>query len=59
MAALSGTISAAGNMGPVYMQSDLATLRPATKVVWLIVMLAGRLEMLPVLAIFNTELFKN
>lgn len=59
MAALSGTVSAAGNMGPVYMQNELITLNPATKFIWLIVMLAGRLEMLPVLAIFNTELFKN
>lgn len=59
MPALSGTISAAGNMGPVYMQNELITLNPLTKFVWLIIMLAGRLEMLPVLAIFNTELFKN
>ncbi|MFQ3275592.1 MAG: trk system potassium uptake protein TrkH [Candidatus Nanohaloarchaea archaeon] len=59
MPALSGTISAAGNMGPVYMHNDLITLNPVTKFIWLIVMLAGRLEMLPVLAIFNTELFKN
>jgi trk system potassium uptake protein TrkH len=59
MAVLSGTISAAGNMGPVYMQNDLITLSPFTKFVWLVIMLAGRLEMLPVLAIFNTELFKN
>ena len=59
MAALSGTVSAAGNMGPVYMQQSMMALEPATKILWIMVMLAGRLEMLPVLAIFNTELFKD
>lgn len=60
MAALSGSISSAGNMGPVYMSSEkLVSLTPLTKLVWIVVMLAGRLEMLPVLAIFNTGLFKN
>ncbi|MFB6209393.1 MAG: TrkH family potassium uptake protein [Candidatus Nanohaloarchaea archaeon] len=57
---LSGTISSAGNMGPVYMPTeDLVSLSPVTKLVWIFVMLAGRLEMLPALAIFNTGLFKN
>ncbi len=60
MAALSGTISAAGNMGPVYMGgAEMAALSPLTKLVWTVVMVAGRLEMLPLLAIFNTELFKD
>lgn len=59
MTALSGTVSAAGNMGPVYTSEALAELNAGTKIVWLIVMLAGRLEMLPLLAIFNMELFKN
>ncbi len=60
MAALSGTVSAAGNMGPVYMEgARMVSLSPLTKLVWSLVMLAGRLEMLPLLAIFNTELFKD
>lgn len=59
MAALSGTVSAAGNMGPIFMEQELATLNPITKIIWIVVMIAGRLEMLPVLAIFNTGLFKD
>lgn len=59
MAALSGVASAAGNMGPVYMSEPLGSLGVATKILWMVMMLAGRLEMLPVLAIFNTELFKD
>lgn len=57
---LSGTVSAAGNMGPVYMPTEeLVSLSPITKLVWVFAMIAGRLEMLPVLAIFNTGLFKK
>jgi trk system potassium uptake protein TrkH len=60
MAALSGTVSSAGNMGPVYMSgAEMVALPAAVKMIWLFVMLAGRLEMLPVLAIFNSDLFKN
>jgi trk system potassium uptake protein TrkH len=59
MPALSGVVSAAGNMGPVYMEKSLGSLSVATKLLWTVIMLAGRLEMLPVLAIFNTELFKD
>ncbi|MFB6291949.1 MAG: TrkH family potassium uptake protein [Candidatus Nanohaloarchaea archaeon] len=60
MAALSGSVSSAGNMGPVYLAGEkLVSLNPGVKLVWLIVMLAGRLEMLPVLAIFNSDLFKD
>lgn len=52
--ALSGSVSAAGNMGPVYMEGvDMVGLSDFSKVVWVILMLAGRLEMLPMLAIFD------
>jgi trk system potassium uptake protein TrkH len=52
--ALSGAVSAAGNMGPVYMSGEeLTGLSWMSKGVWIVLMLAGRLEMLPVLAIFN------
>ena len=58
--ALSGSVSAAGNMGPVYMAGqEMVGLTSFSKIIWVIVMLAGRLEMLPVLAIFNSELFKD
>lgn len=60
MAALSGSISSAGNMGPVYMAGEeLVGLSVPSKMGWMVLMLAGRLEMLPVLAIFNSELFKD
>ncbi|QKQ97981.1 hypothetical protein GKQ38_00385 [Candidatus Nanohaloarchaea archaeon] len=60
MAALSGTISAAGNMGPVYMAGEnMVALSPVTKSIWVVVMLAGRLEMLPLLALFNKRILKN
>lgn len=59
MGALSGSVSAASNMGPVLFQEhSLYQINPTTKIVWSVVMLMGRLEMLPVLAIFNRELFK-
>jgi len=58
--ALSGSVSAAGNMGPVYMEGvEMVSLSDFSKIVWVIVMLAGRLEMLPVLAIFNRQLFED
>ncbi len=60
MAALSGSVSAAGNMGPVYMaDAEITQLSAFSKINWSIMMLAGRLEMLPLLAIFNSELFKE
>ncbi len=60
MEALSGTVSAAGNMGPVYMEGyEMTELSVYTKFTWIIVMIAGRLELLPLLAIFNSELFKD
>ncbi len=60
MAALSGTVSAAGNMGPVYMDgAEMVDLSVYTKLTWTVVMIAGRLEMIPLLAIFNSELFKD
>lgn len=58
--ALSGSVSAAGNMGPVYMEGvEMVGLSDFSKVVWVVVMLAGRLEMLPLLAIFNRQLFED
>jgi trk system potassium uptake protein TrkH len=60
MAALSGSVSSIGNMGPVFMEGEkMVALSPLVKVAWIIGMLAGRLEMLPLLAIFNSDLFKD
>jgi len=56
-AALSGAVSSAGNMGPVYMSgAEITSLSPLSKLAWMFAMLAGRLEMLPLLAIFNRSL---
>jgi len=47
-------------MGPVYMSGEnMVALSPVTKSVWTVVMLAGRLEMLPLLALFNKRILKN
>ena len=60
MGALSGTVSAAGNMGPVFMESgQMVNLSVPSKMVWVFVMIAGRLEMLPVLAIFNRKVLSS
>ncbi|WP_347721701.1 TrkH family potassium uptake protein [Candidatus Nanohalococcus occultus] len=60
MAAMSGSVSAASNMGPLFLEGEqLRALTPFTKILWSVVMLAGRLEMLPMLAIFNSKLLKD
>lgn len=57
---LSGAVSAAGNMGPVYMDgSEIQGLSWMSKGVWIILMIAGRLEMLPLLAIFNRSIIPD
>ena len=59
-AALSGSVSAMGNMGPVFMSGEeLVGMTWMTKTVWIVLMVAGRLEMLPVLAIFNRSVFPD
>lgn len=60
MGAFSGTVSAAGNMGPIFMEGEkLAGLSAPVKLVWTFIMLAGRLEMLPALAIFNRNVLSS
>ena len=60
MAAISSSISAAGNMGPLYLSGEaLVNLSAGSKIVLIFGMLAGRLEMLPLLAIFNREVIKH
>ena len=59
-AALSGAVSSAGNMGPVFMSGEaMQNLSWMSKLTWVVLMLAGRLEMLPVLAIFNRSIFPD
>ncbi len=52
----SGMASALGNIGPCYIsQSDIINLQPVVKITYIIGMLAGRLEIIPILMLF----FKN
>jgi trk system potassium uptake protein TrkH len=50
----SGMFSALGNIGPCYISvADMARLNPAIKIVYIIGMLAGRLEIIPLLMLFH------
>jgi len=54
---LSAAVSAAGNMGPVFFSGqELVNLSIGSKMVLIIGMLAGRLEMLPLLALLNKKI---
>ena len=54
MESASGVFSALGNIGPCYISVPaMAALHPAIKVTYIIGMLAGRLEILPVLLLFS------
>ena len=51
---MSGMFSALGNIGPCHIPpGDFPTLHPVVKVVYIFGMLAGRLEILPVLLLFK------
>ncbi len=53
-ASLSGMFSAAGNIGPCYIPTgELPGLNPLIKITWIFGMLAGRLEILPLLLFLN------
>ena len=51
---MSGMFSALGNIGPCYIPAEeTAGLHPAIKILYIFGMLAGRLEILPVLLLFS------
>ncbi len=51
---ISGMTSAVSNIGPCFIPlADLMKLQPIVKITYIIGMLAGRLELLPVLMLFN------
>ncbi len=51
---ISGMVSAVSNIGPCYISAtDLIRLHPVVKITYILGMLAGRLEILPVLLLFN------
>jgi len=59
MAAFSGIFSALGNIGPSYIPlKKWPELHPVIKVVYSIGMLAGRLEILPVLLLFSRKAWR-
>jgi trk system potassium uptake protein TrkH len=52
----SGMFSALGNIGPCYISAaDMAALHPAVKITYILGMLAGRLEILPILLLFSRK----
>ena len=59
MESASGMFSALGNIGPCYIpMAEMAQLHPVTKLVYIAGMLAGRLEIIPVLMLFSSRAWK-
>ena len=58
--ALSGMFSALGNVGPCFIPvAEMAKLHPVIKIVYIMGMLAGRLEILPVLLLFSYKAWRS
>jgi len=58
-ASFSGMFSALGNIGPCYISvAEMAAIHPVVKVTYIIGMLAGRLELLPILVLFVPSAWK-
>ena len=56
---LSGMFSAMGNIGPCYISpEDMRNLHPIVKVTYIFGMLAGRLEIVPVLLLFSRKAWR-
>jgi trk system potassium uptake protein TrkH len=56
----SGMFSALGNIGPCYIPTPaMGQLHPIVKIVYIIGMLAGRLEILPVLLLFSSRAWRS
>ncbi|MHC4291137.1 MAG: TrkH family potassium uptake protein [Planctomycetota bacterium] len=56
---LSGMFSAVGNIGPCYMSvNEMIEIDPVVKITYIIGMLAGRLEIIPVLLLFSRKSWK-
>jgi trk system potassium uptake protein TrkH len=55
----SGMFSALGNIGPCYISvQDMIDIHPVVKVTYIFGMLAGRLEILPVLLLFSRKAWR-
>ena len=61
--AISSSASAIGNIGPAFgivgPMDSFSSLHNATKWILILLMLIGRLEIIPFLAILNKDLWKN
>jgi trk system potassium uptake protein TrkH len=58
-ASFSGMFSALGNIGPCYISnSEMVALHPVIKLTYIFGMLAGRLEIFPIVIIFNRKFFR-
>ncbi|MHC4425309.1 MAG: TrkH family potassium uptake protein [Planctomycetota bacterium] len=56
---VSGMFSAVGNIGPCYISADaMRNIHPVVKLTYIFGMLAGRLEILPVLLLFSRKAWK-
>ncbi len=59
LASFSCMFSALGNIGPCYVSvSDMIQISPASKITYIVGMLAGRLEILPVLLLFSRKAWR-
>jgi len=57
---ISGMFSALGNIGPCYISvDDMIVIHPLVKVTYILGMLAGRLEILPVLLLFSRKAWRG
>lgn len=57
--AASGMFSAMGNIGPCYISvEEMTRIHPVTKIVYIVGMLAGRLEILPILMLFSRKTWR-
>jgi trk system potassium uptake protein TrkH len=60
LASLSGMFSALGNIGPCYISvEDMIRISPVVKITYIFGMLAGRLEILPVLLLFSRQAWRG
>ena len=56
LASISGMFSAVGNIGPCYISvAEMVVIHPLIKLTYILGMLAGRLEILPVLLLFSRK----
>ena len=58
--AFSGIFSALGNIGPFYFSvAKMQSLSPGIKITYIIAMLAGRLEILPIFVLFSPQAWRD